>query len=368
MLFSSFCKLLLTPCFFFSLSEALVTRFPNGRVHSGVRRTRERPTLTPAIVTEFPRGTWLENLVIRQSDGNALVTVLSAPEVYLISTDNSFKPVLVASFPGNLGCLGIVELGHNVFYVATGNWSVYTDQSTPGTYSVWQIDMRNVEPHHAKTSKIADLPQAGFLNGMAVLNPYRGTLLVADSLYSAVWSVNVHTGEVGVAINDTSMAPISVPIAQLGINSLHVLGDNLYFANTDQTTFNRVPINLLTGAATGPVVPLLRSNLSSIGPDDFIIDFRGNVLMTADLLSELDFLPGAATPGVSSTRSEIVAGSRYDQKIAGWTAAQLGTKAEEVKRGRLFVTTNGGPLNYPAHNWTSGGQLISLDTVDLGIY
>lgn len=340
----------------------------NTPAHQSTPRSHNQTSLTPYIITEFPRGTWLENLVIRQSDGNALVTVITAPELYLMSTDDSFNPVLVASFSGYASCLGIVELGHNVFYVIAGNWNPYTLRSTPGTYALWRVDMRGVKPERAKISKIADFPQAGFLNGLTVLNPVRGILLLADSLYSAVWSVDINTGNTQVVINDTTMAPVPGSPAPLGINSLHVLGNYLYFDNTDRTSFHRIPIDLGSGRATGPVTTLLRSDSSTVTPDDFVIDFRNNVWLTADLLGELDFLPGAATPGATSTQAELVAGSKYDQKVAGWTAAQFGTKVEDVAKGSLYVTTNGGPLNYATRNWTSGGQLIRLDTADFGVY
>jgi sugar lactone lactonase YvrE len=332
--------------------------------------THNVTTLTSTSLVEFPKGTWLENLVIRQADGNALVTVLSAPEVLLISTSSEFAPITVAAFPSALGCLGIVELGHNIFYVVAGNWSAATGLSTPGSYSIWEIDMRHPSPEHAKTRKVAELPNSGFLNGMTVLDPVAGTLLVADSLYSAIWSVNVYTGTVEVVVNDTTLSPLPDASPPLGINGLHLLGSELYYDNTNRATFNKIPIDLHTGHPTGPAETIVQSTTAEIFPDDFTVDFLGNAWMTADIWGQLDLLPRAtlSTSNRGNVKVDIVAGSKEAKSNTGWTAAQLGTKQEDLKRGSLYVTTNGGPINYVYSNWTAGGMLLRLDTVGLGLY
>ncbi|KAL9115492.1 MAG: hypothetical protein Q9227_000813 [Pyrenula ochraceoflavens] len=313
----------------------------------------------------MPKGVWLENLVIRQTDSNALVTVLSSPEVWLFSTNNGFEPKKVATFPDVVGCLGIVELAHDIFYVISGNWTPITFQSTPGSYSLWEIDLRSGVNSHVPTRKIADFPFGGFLNGMTVLSP--NTVLVADSLYSAVWKVNVWTSEVSVAINDTTMAP-KAPSAggvPLGINGVLVRDGYLYYDNTDRSTFNRIPINLHTGAAIGPAQTLAQTTDRAALSDDFTIDLEGNAWVTADLISELDLLP-SVTNGPAS--AELVAKPLTDPGITGWTASKFGTRLEDLKRGSLYVTTNGGPLNYAYKNWTHGGTLVRLDTAQLGQY
>ena len=336
--------------------------------------TATTPGLQPSVIYEYPKGTWVENLVIR-GDGNALVTIITAPQVQLVSTTNSTAPVLVAEIPGVAGTLGIVELGYDVFYVVAGNWSTKTFRSTPGTYSIWEVDMRHGKPQDTKLRKVADLPEAGFLNGLAVVNPVCGTLLVADSYNSAVWSVNAYTGAVDVAINDTSMSILPDAITPLGINGLFVRDDYLYYTNTNRASFNRIPIDPLTGKARGPAQTIqLVNDVTTYGTDDFALDFDGNAWITADLQSELGLLPDAVGENSTAFRHpqdpnfEIVAGSPTDQRIAGLTAARFGIRKADLKRGSLYITTNGGPLNNPSANWTNGGQLIRVDTADLGVY
>jgi len=63
--------------------------------------------------------------------------------------------------------------------------------------------------------------------------------------------------------------------ASLGINSLHVVGDELYFFNSNQHSFNKVLVDIRTGRSKAPVKTLVNS--TSVYPDDFTIDFEGNV-------------------------------------------------------------------------------------------
>ncbi|KAH7312997.1 hypothetical protein BKA65DRAFT_600535 [Rhexocercosporidium sp. MPI-PUGE-AT-0058] len=404
-----------------TLTTLTSTTAPATSCTSSLSTPSTSPTLTPHILNTFPPGTWLENLVIRQSDANALITLLSSPTLLLLSTTSSFPPQHIASIPEALGCLGIVELYHDIFYIVAGNWTAKTGVSTPGSYGVWEIDMRDYktpsphqDPDHGydhsngtlngdssgewnsstsnapgiKKRKIASLPHSGFLNGMTILNPVSGTLLIADSLLGLVWSVNVLTGRVTIAINDTSMAPLPNSTLQLGINGLLVRDGYLYFDNTNRAGFYRVPIDLQTGARRGDVEVLVQSDIETIFPDDFTIDFVGNVWMTADVWGRWIFGGVAAVPSSSSSSSssssassnstddageddadlEIVAGSKGDEYITGWTAAKFGTRREDLQRGSLYVTTNGGPVNYYYGNWTSGGMLIRLDAVELDLW
>ena len=133
------------------------------------------------IVHEFPLDTWVENLVVRQTDGSIVCTLLTTPDVYLVDPGNG-RAVQVASIPGVLSVLGIVELGLDVFYVAAGNFSLVTFKSTPGSYSVWEVDLRGCGyGQKAKISEVATFPISGILNGMTVLNPVEGLVLIADS-------------------------------------------------------------------------------------------------------------------------------------------------------------------------------------------
>lgn len=340
------------------------------------------PLVVPTVVTNFPNGTWIENLVVRSADGNFVATVLSAPEVYLLSSDNSFDPVLLAKFPGYLGALGVVELGHDLFYAVVGNYSVTTATPTPGSFSIWELNLTSYndctkEQHwstwksghvsrncpQVTTKLVAEVPEAGLLNGMTVLNPNNGTVLVADSLYGTVWSVNVWTGDAFIAVNDTSMVPeadLSGGLA-LGVNGISVASGYLYYDNSNTVNFYRIPINATSGTATGPAELLVDNEFSNIFPDDFTLDFAGNAWLACEY-GHIAFFEGV---GSGNSPESIVAVAANATGPHGLTAAKFGTTEEDLIRGSLYVTTNGNPFLYGTDN-PPQGQLVRYDTAVLG--
>lgn len=121
---------------------------------------------------------------------------------------------------------------------------------------------------------------------MTVANPVRGTVLVADSRLGVVWSVSVCIGNVSVAINDTSMAPLTREQGGLPLSFNGILdrGDGyLCYDNTDQSTFNRISLDLVAGHATGIAQTIVKSNHCQTFPDDSTVDFAGNAWMPTAL-------------------------------------------------------------------------------------
>ena len=338
------------------------------------------PILQPQIISTFPNGTWVENLVPRSEDGNFVATLLSAPEVYLLSSTNAFAPLLLAQFPANTGVLGVVELGHDIFYAIVGNFSVKTFTSTLGSYGVFKIDLNGHEAGsrkagHGKLSKqtakgvkvtkVADLPNAGLPNGLTVLNPNTGILLVADSAKGLVWSVNVFTGKTAIAVNDPSMAPNATLSGglPLGINGLSFSNGYLYYDNSNTVTFYRIAVNATTGHATGPAQPLADQEFANIFPDDFTLDFAGGLWFACEY-GHIAYLAGV---GSGKFQPSIVAVAGNSTGPVGLTSAKFGTSAEDLKRGSLYVATNGGPFTYGGPH-PAQGQLVRYDTALLGFY
>ncbi|KIX06235.1 uncharacterized protein Z518_04210 [Rhinocladiella mackenziei CBS 650.93] len=131
-------------------------------MYSSVNNHLRAGVLQPHIVHEFPLGTWVENPVVRSSTpGSVLIMLLSSPEVYMVSTTSSLTPVRVVRVPHYLGLFGNVEMGHDVFYAITGNWSVDALENAPGWYDLWKVDLRGVpadgEPVSVKREKLAEV-------------------------------------------------------------------------------------------------------------------------------------------------------------------------------------------------------------------
>jgi hypothetical protein len=320
--------------------------------------------IQPQIIHEFPLGTWLENLAPRTSyPPGVLVNMLSSPDIYLVPTHPPTTPIHIAHIPHHLGLMGITEMGHDVFFVIAGNFSVDTFHVELGSFSIWEVDLRGLPglPGNltAKTTKIADVP-TGLLNGLTVLNPVEGTLLAADSENGVAWSISVRTGQIAVAVNDTSMAPLQSSTVPLGINGLHVVNQNLYYTNTNKASLSRIPLNMTTGEAIGLAETLVQS--PQIYPDDFTVDFDGNVWLASDAYNQLVLLPNMTSNSVSeSSNIQFISGSHQAKKFMGLSATAFGTGALDLQRGSLYVTTNGGMEEYKYKNWTMGGSLLRYD-------
>jgi len=310
--------------------------------------THTRTTLPTRDIHRFPNKTWVENLAIRQN-GQILVTVLSAPELYQVDpfhTDS--PPTLIHRIPGVMGLLGIVELQHDVFYVIAGNWSVDTLETTNGSYSLWKVEMGSgideaINPP-ANVSKVTDIPEGVFLNGMAVLNESRGLVVIGDAGAGQVFTLDVETGTYSKTIEDPTMKP--TPSLQLGINGMKISGGFLYYTTSAQATFNRIPINGADGSPAGPAEVVARFILG----DDFSFDPAGNAYVSQDPLNTVAKVTSAGVV-------EIVAGSLDSTQVAGSTATGFGRTHSD--RSVLYVTTSGGYLGPVV---MQGGKVVAIYT------
>ncbi|KAF4994948.1 hypothetical protein FDECE_12950 [Fusarium decemcellulare] len=270
-------------------------------------------------------GTWAENIAIREN-GNLLVTLTDRPELYEI---NPFKKSarLVHQFDGYTSVLGITELAPNIFTVATGNVSVNPIEPSPKSFSVWKLDFNRGHHGDARVFKVTDLPDAVFLNGLTTLNSASDTILVGDCSAGHVLRLDTKSGEYTVVLDDPLLKPVAGVSPQIGVNGIKTVGDWLYFTNTFQAIFGRVPINRTTGKATGPFQVLVNNTVS----DDLIVrngvgflaGNRGNVIFEVD------------TQGNRRT----VAGSANSTEVAGATAVAFGRTKRD--RNVLYMSTAG---------------------------
>lgn len=323
-----------------------------------IPRTDIRTTVTPLPtrnIYQFPKGTWLENLAVRQN-GQVLVTLLSAPEIYQLDPfHTNSSPVLINRIPKTTGVLGIVELQQDVFYVIAGNWSTSTFTSTNGSYSIWKIDLQKGGPQAhgsahspAAISKVADIPEGWFLNGLAVLNQAKGLVVVGDSEAGVVYTLNVKTGAYAKTIDDPTMKPGSNPIFP-GINGMKIRGDYLYYATSGQAIFSRIPINSADGTATG-AAQIIAKNVTG---DDFAFDTKGNAYVGGNTENTVSKI---SAKGIVT----VVAGNLNSTLVAGATATAFGRTQKD--QSVLYVTTTGGipaPVNGTI---VEGGKLVAIYT------
>lgn len=266
--------------------------------------------------------TFFENVVSR-SNGDLLITMaVPNANVFLLQNPGSSCPTLspVFAVPGVNGTDGITEIANrpDVFAVVAGNLTLGGDPANgvPNSWSVWEIDLsggggggsaanssasindRPVDcaaaapappPPTVSARKIADLPQAPRLNGIAAV-PGTSAVLVGDSQLGVAFRLDTATGAVSAtaALDLPAMKPVpgagSIDDA-LGLNGLKVGRDGfLYFTNAAARTIDRVAILPDgSGLAPGAAVETIASVPGAGWMDDLDLREDGSLWVTTNV-------------------------------------------------------------------------------------
>lgn len=306
-------------------------------------------------VHRFPLGTWLENLAVRKN-GKILTTAVTSPELFQVDDRGELPPTVVHRFTGASSCLGITELGDDIFYIIAGNLTLSTLTPVVGSYAVYEVNLRNHNgTSTAPVTRIAQFPGSQLLNGITVLSHKRKTLLVGDSIAGIVYRLDIQTGTI-TKVLDQPLTKRTNPQAGTGVNGLFVRDGYLFFVNTNQNLFAKVLINEDGTPKGGAVATIVNSDVQ--GPDDFsLAPSGGNVAVIAqDSPNRL----GVVKNGVYTE----VAGNNAAQGsvLLGPTAvrfARVGRNGRNNKK--VYISTNGGVLQYLSGNITAPGTISSVD-------
>ncbi|RSL54003.1 hypothetical protein CEP54_010114 [Fusarium duplospermum] len=229
------------------------------------RTTTKHPSPTISVVQHIANAPNLENLAVRRH-GQVLVTSISSSSIYQISPGNQNSPALVARVPGVTSLLGITELESDVFYINGANLTGFN--IVPSSSTVFKLDMRPFSDGAARLSLVTKIPEAGLLNGISRLSWHdTSSLFLADSVSGVVLKINVHTGKYEIALEDPTLS-ITKEGIPIGVNGIVTHRDTLFFTNTNQGLFAKVPISLSTGLAIGPVDIIIDGTL--VANDDFV--------------------------------------------------------------------------------------------------
>ncbi|MCJ1469410.1 hypothetical protein MMC07_008043 [Pseudocyphellaria aurata] len=296
-------------------------------------------------VHTFPLNFFVENIAVRSS-GGILVTVLNRNElIYIYPSQDKQEPVVLHTF--SAAPSGIVEAEVDRFYVSVGTIG------QRGSYAVFEVNMSefNGDGTSAAVTKVADVPEALFLNGSALLNRNQGIILLADSIVGAVYRLQISLAKVDVWIQHKLLEKVTDNPMMPGLNGIKVYKDALYLSNTDAKTFLRAAIDG-SGISTGEM-ELLQEKLNV---DDFAFDVQGSSYLTTHVFQSVVKLRE------DGTRSRI-AGAPGDRTCAGTTAAAFGRT--DTDRTSLYVTTNGG-MSYPVDGELGPARLLKIDVGHAG--
>ncbi|KZV95571.1 hypothetical protein EXIGLDRAFT_672131 [Exidia glandulosa HHB12029] len=300
-------------------------------------------------VVQWDVGTWAENIAVR-SNGHLIVTMLGVPEIWSVDPFTSTKS-LIATLTGVTGVTGIDELAHDVFAFAAGNFTIANATATPGSYSIWTLDLN--AKTKVKVKKTVDVPGATLLNGLATLDAVKGDVLVSDSGLGNVIRVNAYTGATKVVISDPAFAPPAEGL-QLGINGIRLSSRpgprTLYFNNWGNSFFGSVPV-ASDGTALGPV-KIIAPNVGLL--DDFALSPCGGYAW--DLAEGQNELFKISLESGEATR---IAGAPDSALIPGGTSAVFGRTAKD--RDVVYVTTSGGLAGPINGTYVEGAKVVAFN-------
>lgn len=331
-------------CFCFATS---ISAFPS-LSHAQALFTRDKPKLPLPVqlISEFPPRIPLENIAVRRN-GQILITVVAAPEIYQVDPSKKREPILLYTFPATL-VTGIAELQPDVFYVVTGNLSTGAPfPSIPDSYTVWKVDLQPFSISLGKSvevTKIVTFPKAGLLNGIAVLNHRKGLLLIADSFLGLIWRLNVYTKNIEVFTDDPLTKSSLNPAISLAVNGVKVRHGAVYFSNSVRNIIARININD-DGTAKGPAVVVVKG-FKEI--DDFAIGPNGAFFVADNIGNALAYASAAGGD------AKIIANITGNP-----TAVAFGRRPEDARS--VYLTSAGGPLASFASSSPPRGRLLKVD-------
>lgn len=342
-------------CELFTLGASLTV--PSAPIHQS--RHLGSSILPNRVITQFPAGTWVENIAVR-SNGNLLfTTILPNASLYEASDLDCQTPTITRLFTVDTitSLAGITETSEDVFAVVGGNFSLTTG-SVKGTFGLWRADFTHGRPFHAEL--IASLPDAALPNGATTVPQNNHLVLLADSILNTVWRVDAKKGTVDKAAQFTPESASAAASGILGINGLHIHDGYLWFTNSTATpnpvtgdlesSMHRIKVDK-NGVAAHNASPEKALTLPSEGMDDFTFGpGQRNIKWIAGNVDNQIF---AATP---DGKYAVVAGASDSFEVATATACKFGRTRRDSHV--LYVTTAGGTIN----GTTEGGKVQAIDT------
>ncbi len=134
---------------------------------------------TKRVVTEFPSGTFLENLVVTDN-GDTVITSYFDQELLTLTADNQLQTL------AKLDVHPVSVLKLDKGYLITAHGLSFTDgPEFTQTQKILHLDDNGLMENDV------DVPNALFLNGMTQISD--DTVLIADSITGTIWQYNIET-------------------------------------------------------------------------------------------------------------------------------------------------------------------------------
>jgi hypothetical protein len=293
-------------------------------------------------VFTFPNNTFIEDIAVR-SNSDLILTSESVPTLFSVDpTVPSPTATALYTFPNTTGLSGITETSPDIFALVTGIWDLANTRAT--NLAVWTINFNHPTP---VIRHVTGIVNSTIFNGIAAVPGSNVLILAADSAIGAVWRVNILTGDYEIVFQDSLFLPVgTAPGTNLGINGIRTKDGFLYFTNSAQGIFGRVPINRF-GGKTGPVEVISSIEVPGGHYDSFAFGREGSTWIATHPNDVVE---------VKADGSQV--DIKNETMLLNPTSAQFG-RGSVAERRTLYVT-NGGEF--------AGNDLINegVVAVDVG--
>ncbi|KAJ5735565.1 uncharacterized protein N7483_000690 [Penicillium malachiteum] len=265
----------------------------------------------------------IENSELRPN-GHLLLTTFYEGHLYTLDPHaENPKPELVAALPGATALCGITSIAYEKYAVVGGVRGTYHyDNET-----VYTVDFSQ-DATNPVIEKVAHLPTAIMLNGMAAVPKNPHIVLIGDAIRGLLFRVDTTTGASKVAIQDPQLNATSTSSLPIGVNGLKVVGNYVHFTNSARNTFGRIPVSD-DGETFGEVEIIANLNSTANDWDDFIIDSNGIAYVAQPVYGIARILP-------DGSHSVYVGGD--GSGIEGPSSIQIASD------GYAYVTQGGGSV------------------------
>ncbi|KAJ6561599.1 hypothetical protein B0H19DRAFT_1068354 [Mycena capillaripes] len=299
-----------------------------GAVQAQVAVSPSKPS-PPASTTSFPKqvigqtpnSLFLENIAVRASSELLLTSVASSTLFTFNPTaiNGTFDPIY--TFPNANGLTGIAEYRPGVFAVVAAILNLTTRRWAPGSIVIWTVDFNMPTP-----------------------------------------TVDGRTGKSRVAIQDVSMLP-GAPAPAIGINGIHIRDAHLYFVNSQQQIFARVPLAVKGGNITAAGVVETLAAVEPVGqnPDDFALDCEGRARVAVHPGALALFSPPASGRG---NWTQVTAAGNDNGTDTGRVRAILVTSLLRLS-SRNLVTLMGIRESLFSGDYSAHHGVMGIDSVPL---
>ncbi len=280
-------------------------------------------------IATWPKGSFAENLAI---DGEGAIHLTLHTDRAVVRVDPATRAV--SPFATYATPVAGVAFGPDgTLYISGG------EPGKPGGV-VWATG------RDGSVRRLADLPDAAFLNGMT-LHP-DGRLLIADSIGGVIYAVDPATGSVAAWMRDERLRP-TLADGTPGANGIKLHCGYAYISVTARDLVVRAPLGHDGAAGAIEVVA------ERLRADDFAIDAGGSLFIATHPAHSLVRL---APDGVRTTLATA------EQGMVGSTAVAFGRK--DADRRSVYVTTTGGTMTRPDDR-LEPAKLVRVDVAAAGL-